>query len=564
MADTDRIKRNLSKMIDQGAPEGDLDSYLKSEGFNSADAWKSALVPKPEARQPVAASAVYQGRPMSVAQPAPAQPKPEPAALPWSDLPGNIPHSAGAFANALVQPILHPVDTVTGVGNMLKGMEAPKEMVKATLPNGQTVHRPQDVAETPEQKAARVAPAEAAGDYFSDRFGSLRRIRNSLISDPVGMAADAATVATGGAALPGRAGLIAGKVASAVDPIAQTGNALKLAGKGGEVLASNALGMTTGAGTQSVRTAARAGREGGEKAEAFTQNMRGHVPVSDVVDTAKDAVGQMRVDRSKAYKEGMADLSKDKTVMDFAPIDNAVDKAANVGSFKGQTVEPRAQELVAEMRSTVNEWKALDPAEFHTPEGIDALKRRLGNLRDATQPGTPERVAADRVYKAVRDQLADQAPGYAKTMEAYQQASDKLNETTRTLSLTERASGDTAARKLVSATRTNVQTNFGGRQKLIDALAELEPTLPYQIAGQGMNTLAPRGLVARLAAMGTAPVNAFALPGFSPRLVGEGAYYAGKGAGLTEKAANALRITEENMRRAGRGSYQAGRLQEVQ
>jgi len=43
MADTDRIKRNLSKMIGQGAPEADLNSYLKTEGFNSPDEWRSAV-----------------------------------------------------------------------------------------------------------------------------------------------------------------------------------------------------------------------------------------------------------------------------------------------------------------------------------------------------------------------------------------------------------------------------------------------------------------------------------------------------------------------------------------
>src|SRR6185503_7311536 len=43
MADTDRIKRNLGKMIDQGAPEADLNGYLASEGFKSPEEWKTAI-----------------------------------------------------------------------------------------------------------------------------------------------------------------------------------------------------------------------------------------------------------------------------------------------------------------------------------------------------------------------------------------------------------------------------------------------------------------------------------------------------------------------------------------
>jgi hypothetical protein len=173
-------------------------------------------------------------------------------------------------------------------------------------------------------------------------------------------------------------------------------------------------------------------------------------------------------------------------------------------------------------------------------------------------------VAADRIYTAVRNEIADKAPGYSKMMEDYSRAADKIDETTRALSITERATGDTTARKLLSATRNNVQTNYGQREKLINALAEYEPTLPYAIAGQGLNSPMPRGLVARLGAMGAAPVNVLALPAFSPRLVGEAAYYAGKGASMGENALNLLRINEANVRRAGRGAYQSGRLQEAQ
>jgi hypothetical protein len=56
----------------------------------------------------------------------------------------------------------------------------------------------------------------------------------------------------------------------------------------------------------------------------------------------------------------------------------------------------------------------LDPAEFHTPEGIDPLKQKIGDIRDATQYGTPERVAANGIYNAVRQTIVDQAPEYAK------------------------------------------------------------------------------------------------------------------------------------------------------
>lgn len=55
MADTDRIKRNLSKMIDGGAPSEEVDAYMASEGFKSPAEWKAALTPKAAAPDPVPA-----------------------------------------------------------------------------------------------------------------------------------------------------------------------------------------------------------------------------------------------------------------------------------------------------------------------------------------------------------------------------------------------------------------------------------------------------------------------------------------------------------------------------
>lgn len=61
MADTDRIKRNLGKMIDQGAPEGDIDAYLKTEGFNSPDEWRAAIAPQGQATPGSVSRIVGQG-----------------------------------------------------------------------------------------------------------------------------------------------------------------------------------------------------------------------------------------------------------------------------------------------------------------------------------------------------------------------------------------------------------------------------------------------------------------------------------------------------------------------
>jgi hypothetical protein len=66
----------------------------------------------------------------------------------------------------------------------------------------------------------------------------------------------------------------------------------KLVGRASSTLAKNTLGMTTGAGAETFGTAYRAGKEGGT---SFLDNMRGNVPMTDVLDSAKDALSKMRL-----------------------------------------------------------------------------------------------------------------------------------------------------------------------------------------------------------------------------------------------------------------------------
>lgn len=496
-------------------------------------------------------------------------PMPAPQGRSWGSVAGeaftNIPSSAAHFASNLIQPILHPIDTA-------KSLVALGDAVGSKISRPGNLLRAGDPEPTPEQihaRETREAPADAVGQFFVDRYGSKEGIQNTIATDPVGAAADAATVLSGGSLLPVRGAAMVGKVGAMIDPLTQTGNALKLAGKGVEKVASNTLGMTTGAGPESIRSAGRAGREGGDAAKAFTENMRGDVPIENIVDLAKSGLEKIRQERADAYKAGKADLSKDKTVLDFNDIDTKVGKASEVGTYKGQTTEPKAVAITQEMTDSIAAWKQLDPAEFHTPEGLDALKRRLGNIRDSTQYGSPERVAADRIYKAVRDEVAAQAPGYSKMMEDYALASDKLKEVTKTFSLGEKASGETASRKLQAATRDGAQTSWRHRGELLGELAGHEPTLPYAIAGQSTNALAPRGLVARGGLMATGaglvsnPLGIAALPAFSPRIVGETVYMAGKAVGTVEEVAKALKIDADAIRAMGQGSFQAGRADDV-
>lgn len=363
---------------------------------------------------------------------------------------------------------------------------------------------------------------------------------------PVRMAAGAVT---GGA----QAGLINPEDAKTG---AMIGGALpggvKLAGSLGQGVRSGAahlLGMTTGTGSNSVSTAYKAGKTG---ATSFVDNMRGNVPMTDVIDSAKDALKSMRLERAAQYRRGMAGVSADKTVIDFAPIESAVNSIKSMGSYKGMVINKNSAGVVDEIDDLVRQWKSLDPAEFHTPEGLDALKQAIGDIRDTTQFGTAARKAADTAYNAVKGQITAQAPTYAKVMKSYSEATEILSEIERSLSLGNKAAADTALRKLQSLMRNNVNTNFGNRMSSASILEANGADIIPALAGQSMSSWTPRGL-AGLAASGAGVASVFnptalaTLPFASPRLVGETAFKLGSASRIGGNAANAIRAKSQGL-----------------
>lgn len=352
---------------------------------------------------------------------------------------------------------------------------------------------------------------------------------------------DAGTGALFGAALPGAVKL--------------AGTAGALLNKGASSLTSNVLGMATGTGAEAVRTAYQSGKTG---ATAFLDNMRGNVPMTDVLDSAKSALGQMRLDRAAEYRNGMINISADKSVINFAPIDKAIAGIQSMGNFKGQVINKNSAGVVDEISGLVTQWKGLNPAEYHTPEGLDALKQAISDVRDTTQFGTAARKAADTAYNAVKGEIVSQAPTYAKVMKDYSNASTVMSEVEQALSLGKKASNDTAMRKLQSLMRNNVNTNFGNRLNLAKTLEDNGADLMAPIAGQAMSSMTPRGLAgltatgtASAAALMTNPLALAALPATSPRIVGEAAYKLGAGVRGVANAGNATSNSLAKILQAG-------------
>ena len=343
---------------------------------------------------------------------------------------------------------------------------------------------------------------------------------------PVGVVPQMAGNAVIGAtqAKPGQEGTGAavGTVAGALGPV--LGQTMRLLGKG----AANVLGTTTGAGAESVNQAYR-------NAPGFVENMRGNVEPGVVVDQAKQGLQTMRKQMYDAYAAAKGGWAADKTPLNFQPIGQAFDDAAAKFSFKGVPV-PGVPEVAGKVKEALMGWlqrARQDPA-FLTVEGLDALKRHLNGIVPTDVTNRTGRAFVTEVVDGVKSTIIDQRPEYEAAMKDYWSRSNQLDEIERSLSLGDKATTDTALRKLQSLMRNNVNSNFGQRMTSAEALAAQggQDILPA-VAGQSMNSWTPRGLQG-VVASGTGvsgilnPGNLAALPLMSPRIVGETARATGR------------------------------------
>ena len=436
----------------------------------------------------------------------------------------NFPSSVGSMLGDIYQAVSSPVQTTKAVLDLGAGV------LQNVLPE-------KLVQMIGEDKPSREL-ASKVGQHYVQRYGSVEGAKRALATDPAGVMADLSTVLTAGATLPTRAAPALAASARAVDPLML---AARTTGKTLDVLggATKAgLGLQTGVGSEAIGQAYQAGKAGGETSELFKANLRGEVPQLEVLDAAKQNLAKMATERRRVYNEGLKNIKGDKTVLSFNGVDNAVKQAIDDISFKGQIKDDFAFEKLTEAQTKVNNWKNLDPAEFHTPEGLDALKQQIGGILEKIPYEQKTALTlVNQVYNGIKSEIVKQAPTYSKTMKAYSDATDTIREIEKALSLGNKATADTAMRKLQSLMRNNVNTNYGQRVNLAKELEKVggRQMMPA-LAGQALSEWTPRGLqratsipTAFLAqGVGGLPLAGASLVTSSPRLMGEAAYGTGR------------------------------------
>ena len=458
----------------------------------------------------------------------------------------NLPASGAQLAADVTAPLHSPIQTAKGIGQIAKN---PGSLI----------------------------------DMAKERYGGIENLKRTFSQDPAGMIADLSMVMTGGGAgaarVGGKLGTLAkgskgvaaasalergGKAAAtagrAIDPFRLPGRVTDVP-KAPEAL-SQALGWTTGAQATPIKVAFRSGKAGGAKSKAFLQSIKGQIPMDEVVEHARSGCLQYARIQDGGVQAGdrrgvQGNRGPSRSASPRSPtLPNRSWSLEHSREWTSPRVRPGSRQAIMD---SIDQWKKLDPAEFHTVEGMDAFRKSVGDVLDSTGYGTPERRMANKVYFAVRKSIEAQAPGYGAVLKNYHDASKNLKDLERALSLGDKAATETAVRKLQAVMRNDVTSGFGKRaeyaKQLEGAGGELvEPML----AGQALNSWLPRGIQriagpgAMAGGVGAGAVNPLALllaPLFSPRMVGTSAYRTGKLAKELGKVPGG----------SGQAAFQAGR-----
>ena len=443
----------------------------------------------------------------------------------------NAPGSVYNLGEGLVQAVASPIDTLTTLQKLSRGI------VQRVMPDS--------VVDALGRDKRGDEVYDAIAQHYVRQYGSEEGFKNAVAEDPASILADASTLLTGGGSIASKVPTLSkvgekmSSVGAAIEPLSATTRAIA------PVVSSAVTGLSgglTGVGPEPIKQAFRAGQEGGDASALFTSSMRGTANPTDIVDTARAALASIRAQASQTYRQNMAGVSKDKTVLSFDDTVNSLGDSFNkFAAYKGQIKNESVAKALQSVDDKVQQWRQLDPEQFHTPEGLDQLKQSVGEILDGLPVENRTAYAAvKQVYDSIKNSVAQQAPDYAKAMDNYSKSADLLREMERALSLGNKASADTALRKLTSLMRNNVNTNYGERLRLGQILDEASGgQIMPAIAGQTMSTVMPRGLqsatqpaiTSSMALTGQLPQAVLMGAASSPRVAGEVSHALGKAMG---------------------------------
>ena len=399
---------------------------------------------------------------------------------------GNLANSAGNFLGGIGNAIMHPIDTVTNLGKTAIGLGGQAlNATKLTNFSGDNIQAAQNIEK-----------------FFVERYGSLDKLKQTAYQDPMGFLADASVFLTGAGGAIGKVGELAdvskvADVGNVVSKMGEIANPINIAGKainnpvtrgvGGFIgdQAANILGTTTGAGGSSIKGIINAAREGSPEA---INASRGAISDSQIIQTAQDALDNLKQSRNITYQEQLAKVKGIGDQVDFRPTleefntqlkNNGITVTKDGLNFeKARGFQTSSEQAV--LQNTYNKLKSWGEIPINnTAFSLDTLKQQLGDFYE--QANGKARPIIAQVKSSLSD-ILKQNPEYKNLVEPYESTSKLIDEMKAGLVS---KNPETTLKKLTKA----VSQDNEYRKNLIQELQKSAPNgenIQQQLAGLNM------------------------------------------------------------------------------
>jgi len=279
-------------------------------------------------------------------------------------------------------------------------------------------------------------------------------------------------------------------------------------------------------------------REGGSPRylEAL-KGEKGSVNPTSILENFQTSLDSLRKLKNDQYNQNIAKTKANQVFVDFEPIRSAFNEASkdlrseNLG-VSAQKVSNETMAFQKKINSILNEWESKKA--LHTAGNLDHLKRRLDDEYSPALSNESKTILRN-TRNSVKDTIVKQSPEYAKTMKDYEEINSLIHEIEDTLKLKKKDKVDIAVNRLQQL----MSTKHGlTRETRLELARELEKAggkdLLGELAGYSLSSNLPPSLmnvpIPMLAAQLGEPTLLAAMTLQSPKVIGYGAYGAGRAA----------------------------------
>lgn len=322
-------------------------------------------------------------------------------------------------------------------------------------------------------------------------------------------------------------------------------------GRGARRVGFELEGALTGTSQETLEQAFQASMKGGKDLDQFTQALRGQVTPENLVDNVRESINKVQSANSAEYAQRLAPI-----ISESVDTSNIVSKVQSKLNDFGVKVKKDGLDF------SESRFRTVPAAQTKIQQAFDEVIQLGDNatlsqvditrqaLRELTLVGddASARSANSLIQEAissVRD-AGKQIKGYETLLKNFGENAEFLDEITRSLASGDRATIDTAYRRLA----TSLKTNNERRMNLIKELDEAtDGAILANISGQQLSELLPRGLFKYIGAglagagLATGGVAVGIIPTLvlaSPRVVGEFIRALGLGASKTKTIIDAI------------------------